>query len=359
MASNLAAQLHPYLSYLLMGQLALFGGAILVGCVLVFRRLFSRKPAKDLGDDASRVAEEINEEIRRLRALRDRLSPDFAGEGDEPSVVAVSAPSGAANSSGADRDAIAKEVEAQWSGRVKELESQLALAAAAPASGADPAEVEKLKSEKTELEMKVAGLEKVISEYQIFEEDFALVKKYKEENERLRAAGAVPAEAPAPAGPKMTEQDIASLFGDIAGDAAKENPAPATPDPVPEPAPAPVEVAPSADANPPLEQSELEKLLAEAQSEADQNALLEDTPSAPAETTTIAAAPAASEAVPETLVEAPASTNAATKPAGVDPSLEAMAMEIDEGDAEAMSEAGGDDVMAEFEKLLGETGTKS
>ena len=244
MGTQLAAKLQPYLYYIIVAQLVLLCLAILVGGFLVLRRFFTKQAFEgDSAVDHERIAKEINQEILRLEELRNRIFPSSATSravslGDPAPAVAVV--DGAVDSA-----TLAKfeEQNKASAAKLKDLETQLARAredaakaiaeaavgsstASAPAAAAGPSEAEiqaridaanqSISAEKIELSTKVSQLEKVLAEYRIFEEDFALVKRYKTENEKLKKQLSETHQ--------VTEQDISSLFESIGEDGA---PAPA------------------------------------------------------------------------------------------------------------------------------------
>jgi|GEM_PF-2347814 len=382
MTGDIAARMTPYISYFFFGQLVVTGLAILVAVLLVIRRISRRDPIAQMEPDKERIAAEIHQEILRLRALRDRLVPGFAGEPMEAipataispgAPVVASTPaeptlgpvpvSPASGLSAADIEAAEKRgegrSEVKFQAQIADLEAKLAAAlAASPApagasGGANPEEIEKHRKAAAEaqtqaqaLSEKVGALEKVLAEYQIFEEDFALVKKYKEENDRLRqqievGGGAAPS-------PKVTEDDIASLFGDFGAEMLAEPtlsavPAPqpvAAPEPTPMPMPEPEPAAKDLFAE--LEatlQAQAPAAPEEAEVDPDLAKLFESV----AEETPAPAQP------PEPAVAA------APAPAAMPVSAPPIA--VNEDTAEALAESTGtdDEMMAEFEKLLGES----
>lgn len=362
----------PYISYIFLGQLVVTGAAILVACLLLLRRIVRKDPIAQMEPDKQKIAAELHQEIQRLRGLRDRLVPDYADEAPErvvalptavaaapavagePSLGTVGAPAPvtpSAPSSPADLEAAEKRGEergtSKSSAQILDLEAKLAAALAstpkveAGASAVAPSseENDKLRKAATEAEAqaavlkeKVGALEKVLAEYQIFEEDFALVKKYKEENDRLRQQLAAD-EGAAPS-PKVTEDDIASLFsdfGDLQGSAAPVAEAPSLEITAP---PVSAPVAGVSSESPAASPESAEDLLARFTAELNSGA-----PAAPA--------PA----------PVPASAPAAAPDLSVAPPQGEPRMVADEETAEAVAEtsgAGDDDLMAEFEKLLGE-----
>jgi hypothetical protein len=344
MGTDLAARLTPYISYIFFGQLVVTGLAILVACLLVLRRMAKRDPLASVEPDKERIAKEIHQEILRLRALRDSLMPGREDEADiapvprpvseGPAVTTEATAPVAGPASPVELEAAEKRGELRGEEKMKalvaDLEAKLAAAASASASpapaegGASSEELEKAKKAASEAEAqtealkeKVGALEKVLAEYQIFEEDFALVKKYKEENDRLRQQ--LEAGGGAGPGPKVTEDDIASLFSDFDGLAPlAENRSPAVAPVAAKALEAHSEPEPAAES----EDSSFAELEAALATEGDSDPAPEPVP------------------LPKAQEPAPAA---------------APALSLNEETAEALAESTGtdDELMAEFEKLLG------
>jgi uncharacterized protein (UPF0262 family) len=232
------------MTYSIYAVYTLLTATVLLGCFLIIRKISQRQPSfeGDLEFDHERIARELDREIKDLENLRNRIFP--ASHFSKSSLI-VQVPVSASGAVLDDAD-ILKSVEAQLSSQavkadlpdlseiaqgtgaspesmaafqakvneltealnrskaeLKTLREATASGAASSASGADPAggpsraELDKLTKE---LELKVSQqkeeiqkhigsvkhLEKIIGEYQLFEEDFALVKKYRKENEILR-----------------------------------------------------------------------------------------------------------------------------------------------------------------------------
>jgi len=332
---NLASQLMPYFNYILYAQFVLLCCAVLFGCIVILRRILGRSQLE--GDpyfDSVKVAEELETEMKRLDDLRRRLQPGAAAfDRTEASGGPDVAPSAA------DRELVQRvfELEQEVQKKTRELEK---LAAGAPAGGVTPEQLVEARQkaieeyiakhpapvapagggpEVAEMTTKVAHLEKVVSEYQIFEEDLALVKRFKVENEELKrkiemmttTSASATAPTVAPSVQAVTEADIASMFKELSRDE------PPSEKIIAADAPAPVETQIFAATAPELEPAPILALAPEPK---------------PAEIA--AAAPVK---MPE-----PANPSSA-----------------DELDAVAESAASSDDdkLMAEFEKLL-ESGTK-
>jgi hypothetical protein len=229
MASTLTSKLLPYLSYFIYGQVILVGLVLIAGFLILIRRAMNKTPFE--GDPAyarEKIAFELTSEINRLRGLRNRIHPGFEAEAEGGGAV-VTAPVDTA----ALEAEIAKRFEDKFAAqqaRIEELEKLLAEArAAGPADGASAAAGAgdglsdearaALERDKAALNDKVGVLEKTLLEYQIFEQDIALVKKYKAENEELRKQLS--------ATPQVTEEDIASLFSAMTPASEREGGAPA------------------------------------------------------------------------------------------------------------------------------------
>jgi len=244
MLSSLALALKPYFSTLLLAQAILFFAAVAVGCLIIITRWTKRRrdASQNIEVQGDSVALEINQEIRRLEELRSRLSTGMAKLSTDPNAVSTQSAGTIPQQSASSVDPMAvdtlkaqMEVEfekrsQEMSGKVASLEYELAKAreqveAALKASPATSAGVQAgtdqgediqklrldhdqekttLKGEITQLTEKSARMQTIIDEYKIFEEDFALVKKYKLENEMLKKQLSDTHQ--------VTETDIANLF---------------------------------------------------------------------------------------------------------------------------------------------------
>ena len=268
-ASSTAAKFHPYLVYLLGFEVALLGLALAFGAFLLLKHFLKKRPFD--GSPAvenKEIARQVQEEILRLVELRNRIDPSLANL--EPGKIAQGQVGTPAAGSTPDIKILEEKFQNEVKGfqeKIAALETALKSAQEAAAKGAEnPAEgsaaqassggasadeIQKIKDEsaqaKVELEQQVVHLETVVSEYRIFEEDFALVKKFKGENDQLREeiaqlkarAEAMPTtppvtSAPAPvqaspakpaevANSELSEQDITSLFQsfDMPGEGAE------------------------------------------------------------------------------------------------------------------------------------------
>jgi hypothetical protein len=256
---SLADKLIPHLPQILVAQIVLMGVAILVGIALILRKMAQRGGSLegDAGFAKERVAAELAAEITRLGDLRSRL---LGGQGASSSVLPVNdtlgtplenalagatVPASAAPAQGSGQEASAsaaaeaaalkvklKEAEERHTASLKELKDQLdrarsdlqaqveAMAAMGssgeaapktPAQDSAPAK-DSATSDKelTELKEKLKTLESVVKDYEIFEQDLALVKKYKSENDVLRKQIS--------ASHNVTEDDIAKLFTSMGSD---------------------------------------------------------------------------------------------------------------------------------------------
>lgn len=347
-------KLLPFFPYILYGLILLVGVLIVLMSFVLLRGVI-KKANFDSGDakyDHEQIASEIETEIGRLEDLRQRLNPNAVALKAEPRLhdsqtATASAAAGGAAPSEAQINAL---VEERVKTQLQELQTQLATtqgelkkaqeAAASAGPGATGGNAEELTAAKAEIEKeklalqeKVGHLEKVLAEYQIFEEDFALVKKYKAENEQLRkqleaASNGQPiaASAVAPSA-EVTEADIANMFNELSQTS--------TPD-----APAGVAATPAPDS--------ATTIAADAPTAAPAVTEVAATPAEPSAAPT--PAPAAEAAAAPAVVEAaPVATNeAAAAPA-------TPADKAAETEALAESAATDDRLIAEFEKLLGET----
>ncbi len=252
MLSELVAKLMPHLSFIIYAEVMLLCMAILAGCFFVLKKILTRPTFEgDPAYDYERIAQEIEQEIARLENLRLRLggkkglsTHDLENIKGDPSMI------GAKPMSTQELDSL---VEERYKAQFDQLKAELQKSAAEGGGASGNEEGKKLKTENAKLAeeikalkssggaggddsallAKIAHLEKIIEEYQVFEEDFALAKKYKSEAEALRgqiqnttdAPGVVQVPKSALAA-QVTEADIASMFGDLSSGPAVE-PAPA------------------------------------------------------------------------------------------------------------------------------------
>lgn len=208
----------PYLMNVIFAEFILLGIATLVGAVLLIRHILREEPLE--GDPAytkEKIAWELTQEIERLKELRTRIHPAFAAPKDEVAAPTTGEPAVALSAD--DRAKLEKDLEAKFAEQIATLEKtnkellealeklkgeQPAVAAAPTGDAVSPEALIEAQKDAQVLKQKVEVLEKTLTEYQIFENDIALVKKYKTENEELRKQLA--------ATPQVTEDDIASLF---------------------------------------------------------------------------------------------------------------------------------------------------
>jgi hypothetical protein len=339
----LADSFLPYLSYLIYGQIALIALAIFVGGLLILRRLIRKQPA-DGGVilEKERLAAEIDEEVRRLTELRDRLDSSFRtrAEGDGAMAASpiprafargenTSEPAPAAVINGISEEDAQKRINEAVATAVKPLNEEIAalkdqlsfaLAATKAAPGPD------LDVFKSTYESKIDDLSKRLQEYTAFEDEIALVKKLKTENETLKKqieSGAAPTI-------DLSEDDIAGLFAEMGEPMEPETTQAAAVAAAPEPLPA-VTVEPETldeDVDP-----NVDGLLAELSAS---QSIQQSAPE---------------EEVPVEVTQA--KSDFESEKTKSEPGLMA-AEELTEDTAEAFAELGGDDeLMAEFEKVLG------
>ena len=388
------------MTYSIYAVYTLLTATVLLGCFLIIRKISQRQPSfeGDLEFDHERIARELDREIKDLENLRNRIFPashfsksslivqvpvsasvavlddadilksveaqlsSQAVKADLPDLSEIAQGTGASPESMAAFQAKVNELTEALNRSKAELKTLRETTASGAASGADPAggpsraELDKLTKE---LELKVSQqkeeiqkhigsvkhLEKIIGEYQLFEEDFALVKKYRKENEILRTELIKRG---------LSEPDIIKLLE--AADAltprttkpvqvasVEEAPAAAPVEVAPTPAPVstPAPVAQSATAPSPAPASETVSATpaaAEAEAPVVQSA---PSPTPPAEAVSAPSTPAA----------APAETPVKSSDAQSAESVEKI-----QAEAEAMAESvfSEDELMAEFEKLLNE-----
>jgi hypothetical protein len=376
----------PELSYAVYALYSLLTLTVLLGCILLVRKILARKASfeGDMEFDHERIARELDQEIRDLENLRNRIFPtghftkaalqvQTANE-SKPAVTAAPAPVAAGTDP---RVAELQEKVKTLTEALRQTEEKLASApAAAPAASSGISSEEKAALEKSrkDVEVKLSQqteelqkikanaeqLERIVSEYQLFEEDFALVKKYRKENEVLRAELAKKG---------MSEEEIRKLLeaNDALSPAAAGNRAPIaavhtasekTPEPsmdevlaattvegeaspaasvdVAPPAPTQEEVAAALSADPQKDADAVFEA-AQSQGQSEEKKVIPADAAEAVEKTVIAATPAAAPATPAAAPATPA-------PAQSEAEMEAMA-------ESAVSE---DELMAEFEKLLNE-----
>lgn len=388
------------MTYSIYAVYTLLTATVLLGCFLIIRKISQRQPSfeGDLEFDHERIARELDREIKDLENLRNRIFP--ASHFSKSSLI-VQVPVSASGAVLNDDD-ILNSVEAQLSSqtvkadlpdlseisqgtgaspeamaafqaKVNELTEALnkskaelktlrdsaasggASGAADPAGGPTRAELDQLTKE---LELKVSQqkeeiqkhigsvkhLEKIIGEYQLFEEDFALVKKYRKENEILRTELIKRG---------LSEPDIIKLLeaADALTPRTTKSVQVASSEEIP--AAAPVEAA-----SIPAPEASTAPALQSAQAPAPTSTLAPEAVSVPS-TPAPAAVPAAAElaSAPTPTPEAIATPTASVAaPVQSSDAQSAESVEKIQADAEAMAESvvSEDELMAEFEKLLNE-----
>ncbi|HVJ64433.1 MAG TPA: hypothetical protein VM901_04185 [Bdellovibrionota bacterium] len=208
----------PMYVYFLYANFALLCVAITVGVIILLRRQATKDQMTGVGDiDYPKIASQIQREIVRLQELRDRIYPEGAAdaaieEASRPAVGSGVQGASLASMSAEDlRDL--PEVQKILSGEIEKLQAKHAEAlAAASSAAAGPgasevaqqeivglkAEIEKLRKQAAaapaagadegfkKLEGEVKELKDRLQEYEIFEEDLSRVKELSRENEELK-----------------------------------------------------------------------------------------------------------------------------------------------------------------------------
>jgi hypothetical protein len=220
----------PLLPYLIYGQIILLAAAILVGGFLVLRRLSRKQPIEgQILEEKEKLAAEINEEIIRLRELRDRLFDGFQEAPESTGVGAKTIHQTVKTEIRDNPELLKKNQELQK--KVEELLAEIAALRSAVAAPPKEAKItfemkdEMRKELEGEIRAKVEGeveqkmtqqqttiqdLSNRLQEYEIFEEELAQIKKYKLENAKLKeqaTAGGMPT--------NFSEEDIAQLFSEM------------------------------------------------------------------------------------------------------------------------------------------------
>ncbi len=421
MFASLAQKLLPHISYLIAGQVVLLGLASMLGGYIFLRYYFKKRPFDgDPAIESKEIALQIQAEITRLTELRNRVAPGLANSfsSSGPSVVTVTTPAASTQSAGesssTDPNAVQKiqdlesahklQIE-EFNKKIASLETELTAAKAASTSAAPAADpnnvtiagagagnedVQKLKQElekeKSTLTSQVTHLETVISEYKIFEEDFALVKKYKTENDDLKnqitaltsqvnalqtsgantavtpAASAqgfstpTPTQDTAPKSPEMTDEDISNLFATLENGEPAQQAQEVAPQSAPPQAAAPA--ATLANTAPPASASEIEAFFKDQDATAPQGS----GDAADALLAELAAAQSASASPAPAVVSTQASATPPTQEApapGFDsekvtkePKIANPAEAKSDLETLAESAASDDQLMEEFQKLL-------
>jgi hypothetical protein len=254
----IAEALKPYTLYLIYAQILLLSLAIFVGAMLIIRRLWRREPVDGgLIQDREKLAAEIHEEVLRLQDLRNRLDSSYIIEGKDISASPVPRMLGtqtvqepstgtsaaAVSGAGATANALSQiELESKIHESTQHLTKEISVltdklsraeeklknsgTAAAPA-----ADNSAILAEQQATKMELQELKEKLEDYQAFEDEIALVKQYKTENERLKALLAAGGGAVAPMNEGISEDDIASLFAEMASDAPDEAESTSEPDP--------------------------------------------------------------------------------------------------------------------------------
>lgn len=218
----------PVIEYLLYGTFGLLCLAITIGIVILMRRHAMRDEMTGLGEiDYPKIASQLQKEITRLQALRDRIYPEGAADvaiaeanRSVSSPAVVSAEQGASLASMSEVDLkelpevqslLQKEIDQLNKEHAAALEKIQAVAKSAPGSAVDTSakdeEIEALKSEiaalksakasspvggaeesaaEQKLATEIKGLKEQLSEYEIFGEDLSRVKELTRELKELK-----------------------------------------------------------------------------------------------------------------------------------------------------------------------------
>lgn len=219
----------PVFEYLLFGTIGLLCLAITIGIVILLRRHSTRDQMTGLGEiDYPKIAAQLQKEIRRLQDLRDRIYPEGAADAaiadaarapSEPQVGGLIQGSSLASMSSEDLLEM-PEVKSIIETKVKELAKvhEEEISKVKESSGTSKADDSKLIEKENEisslkqeveslkaslqkasesvpagdqevakkLETEMQGLKERLQEYEIFEDDLSRVKELKEEIESLK-----------------------------------------------------------------------------------------------------------------------------------------------------------------------------
>jgi len=358
----LAVSLKPYLLYLIFVLIFMLSLAIFVGAILIIKRLWKKEPVEgSLIQDREKLAAEIHQEVLRLEDLRNRLDPSFVIEGQDISASPVPArlhTQGAAEAAqpSVERGLSEEQVKERINDATEDLMKEIAELTSKLAEGAKAAKGEATPSEPKasdpqqakiidQLKTDVTLLEAKLEDYRAFEDELALVRSLKEENEKLRAEMEANRTA-SDTSLGINEADIASLFEEMGASFDGDDSAPVVPE-----ASVPLEAdseddelarllaAGSAEDELPSEEALVEDIVAAALSEGDVESDGRLEPSLDSAESIFSAEP---EAPKKGFVKEATSS---------EPALP----QINAENAEAMAELGEDEdeLMAEFEKVLG------
>lgn len=221
----LAVSLKPYLTYIIFALIFFLSLSIFIGSFLIIRRLWKKEPvAGALIQDRERLAAEIHTEILRLEELRNRLDPNFKTEGREIQIESTNANSEASSQQNKDNSNSfsESELEARVKLATEDLMKEIAeLTAKLNQSSSENSSEEAHDQAKVEIKELKAKLD----DYRAFEDELALVKKYKTENEALLAqlkilkSGGTVSEEDA----RISTEEIASLFEEMESSSLADN----------------------------------------------------------------------------------------------------------------------------------------
>lgn len=214
----------PFFEYMLFGTMGLLCLAITIGIVILMRRHATRDQMTGVGEiDYPKIAAQLQKEILRLQALRDRIYPEGAADlaiseanRSAPTVVGSAEQGASLASMSADDLSELPEVQNLLSEQIAKLNKQheealAKVTASGGGSGGESAEASAAKDAKitslqievdslkakaaavsldgagsAALEQEVKGLKDKLQEYEIFEEDLSRVKELSRENEELK-----------------------------------------------------------------------------------------------------------------------------------------------------------------------------
>ncbi len=220
--------LQPHLPLLLYLQIIVFALAILVGGFLLLRRLARKAPIEtQILEEKEKLAAEIHEEILRLKELRDRLFEGGFDDANEPSVGPRIQQTVTKTEIRDNPELLKKNQELEKT--IEALKKEMAALKASKVGATtlpDEAKESIRKEVETELRAKlevemgqkvtqqqatIQDLSNRLEEYEIFEDELAQIKKYKEENNRLKEQVTGTGASAEP----FSEDDIAKLFSEM------------------------------------------------------------------------------------------------------------------------------------------------
>lgn len=369
---HIAEKLSPYLYVIWTGLLILVASTVLLGIFLVLKHAFAKNSFEGNSEyDKLKIAREINEDIMKLTDLRNRLDPSFlvaaqSLAGTQDLAARIQQPIPVAETTAGplgdeEKKALEAALEAKYKDEISKLKEELEKMKAQPSAALEGASAEgssakvqealdkqksQLGEETEKLKAQVGHLEKVLSEYRIFEDDFAFVKKLKAENadlreqlEKLLAGGAGAAGVVAAVESSIVESSVAAPVTTSAENVAPEVPVTASVPPTgvtaEQPISAPEATFSEAGVVSEVTEDDIANLFQELKGPEGEESTKTTPQSSPAPGTQVVMDPASKESV------------------SVSPAEENK-MVADEETAEALAETDSDELMAQFEKLLSE-----